>query len=168
MSKNLTNAIGTAQSQFEPYLDNNNQALDYQRADTDQTHTFNFNGVYQLPLGKGRVFLNQGGIVDTSNGFGQTPFAGQVLFNVNPGQTGNVGRALINGPKNFNVNLALLKNIGFTESTRLQLRMEAFNALNNVNFFNNTQFANINSATFGQIDSADDSRTIQFAVRFEF
>lgn len=244
LSKNLTNAIGTAQSQFEPYLDNNNRALDYQRADTDQTHAFNFNGVYQLPFGKGRAFFNQGGVVDkifggfelsgilqlssgapitfvdnrgtlnrsgrsgrqtpfsnltndqiqalvgvferngniyfinpdiidpatgrASNGFGQTPFAGQVLFNVNPGQTGNVGRALINGPKNFNVNLALLKNINFTESTRLQLRMEAFNVFNNVNFFNNTQFANINSPLFGQIQSADDSRTIQFAVRFEF
>jgi hypothetical protein len=46
--------------------------------------------------------------------------------------------------------------------------MEVFNLFNTVNLFNNTQLANINSATFGQIDSAGASRTIQFAVRFEF
>jgi hypothetical protein len=248
-SKNLTNAIGTAQSQFEPYLDNNNQDLDYSRADTDQTHTFNFNGVYQLPFGKGKTFLNQGGIVDrifggfeisgllqygsgapitfvdnrgtlnrtarssrqtpfstmtarqlqslvgifervnaqgeniiyfidpsiinpatgrASEGFGAAPFAGQALFNVNPGHTGNLGRAIIDGPRNFNVNLALLKNIRITESTRFQIRVEAFNVFNNVSFFNNTQFSNINSATFGQITSTDTPRQIQFAGRFEF
>jgi hypothetical protein len=46
--------------------------------------------------------------------------------------------------------------------------MEVFNLFNNVNLFNNTQFAYINSAEFGQIDSAGASRTIQFAARFEF
>jgi hypothetical protein len=251
-SKNLTNTVGTSQGLFEPFLQNQNPELDNQRADFDQTHTFNFNGIYQLPFGKGRMFLNQGGIVDkifggfelsgllqtgtgapisfldprgtlnrvgragrqtaTSNltndqiralsgvfeengniyfinpsvllqtqnpatgrfsstasqGFGQTPFAGQVFFNANPGQTGNIGRTLINGPRTFNVNAALLKNITFTESMRIQLRMEAFNLFNNVNFFNNTQLANINSTTFGQITSAGAARQIQFAARFEF
>ncbi|MGI8545049.1 MAG: TonB-dependent receptor domain-containing protein [Aridibacter sp.] len=245
-SKNLSSGQGNTQSQFEPFLDNNNPELDYQRADTDQTHVFNFNGVYQLPFGKGRPFLNQGGIVDkilggfeisgivtyasgapitfvdnrgtlnrggrsgrqtafsnltndqlrslvgiferdgniffinpdiidpntgrASNGFGSNPFDGQVLFNVNPGETGNIGRAIIDGPNNFNINTALLKNIAFNSerTTRLQLRMEVFNLLNNVNFFNNTQFANINSSSFGQIESAGSARTIQFGARFEF
>lgn len=243
-SKNMTNGQGNTQAQFEPNLDNNNPDLDYQRADTDQTHTFNFNGVYQLPFGKGKMFLNQGGLVDkifggfelsgivqlssgapitfvdtrgtlnrsgrsarqtasttlssaeirklvgiferngkiyfinpdvidpltgrASNGFGSAAFTGQAFFNVNPGETGNMERAVINGPRFFNINAALLKNIRFTESMRLQLRVETFNLLNNVNLFNNTQFANINSSTFGQIDSAGASRTIQFAARFEF
>jgi hypothetical protein len=79
-----------------------------------------------------------------------------------------VARTLINGPRQFNVNAALLKNITFTESIRIQLRMEAFNLFNNVNFFNNTQFANINSPVFGQITQAGDARQIQFAARFEF
>jgi hypothetical protein len=95
-------------------------------------------------------------------------FDGQVFFNVQPGQTGNIGRTLINGPEYMNVNMALLKNIRFTESMRLQLRAEAFNVFNRVNFFNNTQFANINSTTFGQITSAGDPRIFQFAARFEF
>lgn len=250
-SKNLTNAIGTSQQLFEPFLDINQQNLEYSRADFDQTHAFNFNGVYQLPFGKGRAFLNNGGIIDkvfggfelsgivqiasgapitfidtrgTLNRSGrsgrQTPisnltndqiqdlvgiyeangriywidpsiinpttgqastgytgpaglnnttnFNGQVFFNTNPGQTGNIGRALINGPKVVTVNGALLKNINFNENIRIQLRAEAFNLFNNVNLFNNTQLANINSTTFGQIDSAGDPRRIQFAARFEF
>jgi hypothetical protein len=97
-----------------------------------------------------------------------TTFDGQVFFNVNPGQTGNVARTLINGPSSFNVNAALLKNINFTESLRIQLRMEAFNLFNKVNFNNNTRFANINSSTFGQITSAAAARQVQFAARFEF
>ncbi len=245
-SKNLTNGQGNTQAQFEPNLDNNNPDLDYQRADADQTHTFNFNGSYALPFGRGKAFLNQGGAVDrifggfelsgivtiasgapitfvdtrgtlnrggrsgrqtanssltnaqiqdlvgiferngriywinpdvinpatgaASNGFGATPFAGQVFFPVAPGTTGSMSRAIINGPKNWNVNAALLKNIrlGSEASTRLQLRMETFNLFNNVNFFNNTQFSSIYSSTFGQVTSAGASRTVQFAARLEF
>lgn len=247
-SKNLTDTVGTSQQLFEPYLQNQNQELDRQRADFDITHVFNFNGIYQLPFGKGKMFLNNGGIIDkVFGGFElsgllnlqsgvpisfvdsrgtlnrgarsgrQTPFSnltneqiralvgvfeangniyyinpsiigvngaasagfinpansnaafnGQAFFNVAPGQTGNVARTLISGPKFFNVNAALLKNIRFTESLRIQLRMEAFNLLNNTNLQNNTQFANINSATFGQITSAAAARQIQFAARFEF
>ena len=244
LSKNMSSGQGNTQAQFEPNLDNNNPDLDYQRADVDQTHTFNFNGVYQLPFGRGRAFLNQGGIVDkifggfelsgivqwssgapitfvdtrgtlnrtarstrqtavssltnsqiqdlvgiferngniyyidpsiidpatgrASNGFGSVPFEGQVFFNVNPGETGNLERAIINGPNTFNVNAALLKNIYFSERMRIQLRVEAFNLFNSVNFFNNTQLASITSSTFGQIDSAGAARTVQFAARFEF
>lgn len=247
-SKNLTNTVGTSQALFEPFLQNQNQALDKQRADFDTTHVFNFNGIYQLPFGKGKMFLNQGGIVDkifggfelsgllqTSSGSPisfidgrgtlnrgarsgrQTPtssltndqirnltgifeangriffidpsiigsngaaspglinpansnttFPGQVFFSVAPGQTGNVARTIIDGPRQFNVNMALLKNIRFTESIRIQLRAEAFNAFNNVNFFT-TQFANITSPTFGQIlGTSNGPRQIQFAARFEF
>jgi hypothetical protein len=242
-SKARTNAVGGDQFYFEPYLDNNRPELDWQRADFDQTHTFNFNGVYQLPFGQGRAFLNQGGFIDkvfggweisgivqwntgapisivdprgtfntggrsarqtaisnltgdqlrdligifeangniywidpsvigptgaASAGFGQTPFEGQVFFNNEPGQVGGLGRTLINGPRYFNIDAALLKNITFTEKMRLQLRMEAFNLLNNVNLVNNLQNANINLTTFGQITTAFAPRTIQFAARFEF
>lgn len=259
-SKNLTNAVGTTQALFEPYLDNERQELDYQRADFDTTHVFNGSGIYQLPFGQGKRFLNYGGVADkilggwelsglvqwfsgapitfvdtrgtynrtgrsgrqtpystltndeiralggifeqngniyfvnpnillqtfnattgvwnstASSGYninGQTAgaFPGQVFFNVQPGQTGNVTRALVNGPSFFNVNMALLKNIRFTESMRLQLRMEAFNLFNNVNFniSDAQQRSNINSTTFGQITStANAARELQFAARFEF
>jgi len=242
-SKNITNAIGGDQFYFEPYLDNNRPELDEQRSDSDQTHVFNFNGVYQLPFGQGKSFLNYGGLANSifggweisglmnwatgapisivdprgtfnstgrsgrqtaqstltadqiralsgifeangniyfidpsvicstgagSNGYGQAPCPGQVFFNNAPGQTGNLPRTIINGPRFLNVNAALLKNIKFSESMRLQLRAEAFNLLNNTNFFNNTQVASINSTTFGQITSAGSPRIIQFGARFEF
>ena len=253
-SKNITDTVGTSQQLFEPYLLNEAPELDRQRADFDQTHTFNFNGIYQLPIGKGKWLMNYGGVMDkifggwelsglvqwssgspisftdtrgtlnrTARSARQTPFSsltndqirslagvfeqngriywidpsvigpdgrasvgyinpllvqaglspntafeGQAFFNVGPGQTGNVARTLLNGPRNFNVNMALLKNIRFTESMRLQLRAEAFNVFNTVNFFNNTQFASVNSTTFGQITSAGDPRIFQFAARFEF
>lgn len=244
-SKNLTNAIGTSQALFEPYLDNARPELDWQRADFDTTHVFNFNGIYQLPFGQGKRFLNYGGIADkilggweisglgqwqsgapitfvdargTYNRAGrsgrQTPqssltndqiqgmtgvfeangniywfdpsilnsngqasagysltgatFPGQVFFNNVPGSYGGIGRALIDGPSYFNVNMALLKNIRFTESMRLQFRVEAFNVLNNVNFVQNTQFADITSTSFGRITAAFGPRELQWAARFEF
>lgn len=259
-SKNLTNAIGTSQQLFEPLLDNNNPDLEWQRADFDQTHVFNFNGIYQLPFGNGKPFLNQGGAIDrifggfelsglfqitsgapitlvdtrgtlnrsgrstrqtpfstltndeiralagtfvgssvagdnnvyfinpnilsiarnangtysstASNGYSLTgagTFPGQAFFNVQPGQTGNVARAIFDGPNYYNVNLALLKNIRFTESMRLQLRAEAFNVFNTTNFaITANQLSNINSQTFGQFTTTFVPRELQFAVRFEF
>ncbi len=63
-AKELTDAIGTGQTRVEPFLDNNNPGLDYTRADYDQTHVINVNGIYELPFGKGRRFLNNNRWVD--------------------------------------------------------------------------------------------------------
>ncbi|MBK9527633.1 MAG: carboxypeptidase regulatory-like domain-containing protein [Acidobacteria bacterium] len=244
-SKNIGNAAASngSQSLVEPFLDNQQPELDRTRVDFDQTHAFNFNGVYQLPFGKGKAFLSGGGWSDkvfggwefsgivqinsgvpitfvdprgtlnraarsgrqTANtslttsqirdllgtfeqngriywinpsiicsngaataGVGQPACAGQVFFNVPAGQTGSMGRAIINAPTFFNVDAALLKNIRFTEDTRLQFRVEAFNALNKVNFFPGASIQNIGSTTFGQITSAGAARQLQLAVRFEF
>ena len=229
-SKNLTNAIGTGANLFEPYLDNNNKDLDWQRADFDIPHVFNFNGIYQLPFGRGKRFLDFGGVADkifggwelsgilqwtsgtpitfvdnrgTVNRQGrsgrqtpQTSLSGEeiralggvfeqngtfyfinpdaittpVFFPNAPGQTGNTPRAIVNSPKFFNIDMALLKNIRFSESTRLQLRAEAFNVLNNVNFIPPAagQLQLITAANFGQITGSTAARTLQFAARFEF
>ncbi len=53
------------QTRVAAFLDNQNQHLDYGRADFDQTHIFNLNAVYDLPFGKGKHWLNDnGGAVD--------------------------------------------------------------------------------------------------------
>ena len=53
------------QTRVAAFLDNQNQHLDYGRADYDQTHVFNLNAVYDLPFGKGKSFLNDSsGAVD--------------------------------------------------------------------------------------------------------
>ncbi|MFN2501984.1 MAG: hypothetical protein ABR530_08235, partial [Pyrinomonadaceae bacterium] len=57
-SKNLTNGQGTAQALNETYLQLKDKNRDYQRADYDIKHTFNFNGLYQFPFGKGRRWMN--------------------------------------------------------------------------------------------------------------
>lgn len=56
-SKTLADASGLSQLRFEPRLDNNNPDVEYARADYDQTHRFNFNGIYELPFGKGKRFF---------------------------------------------------------------------------------------------------------------
>lgn len=68
-SKNLTNGVGTGQTRFEPFLDNNQRELEYGRADFDQTHKFNLLTSYDLPFGKGRPFLNEGIAATILGGF---------------------------------------------------------------------------------------------------
>lgn len=101
-----------------------------------------------------------------------TTFAGQVFFRNQPGQTGNLPRHFINGPMFFNWDASLIKNIRINETTRIQLRAEAFNVLNNVNFFiaESSNIFNINSTTFGQIGQGNTfaPRIMQFGLRFEF
>jgi hypothetical protein len=62
--KTLTNTGGVGQTNFDPLLDINQPGLEYQRADYDATHVFNFNGIFDLPFGRGRRFLNSGGLVN--------------------------------------------------------------------------------------------------------
>lgn len=245
-SKNIGDATASNGSQtlVEPYLDNRQPELDRTRVDFDQTHAFKFNGIYQLPFGRGRTFgstwsglvdgifggwelsgtvqwdsgqpisfvdprgtLNRGarsgrqtantnltydeiralqGIFEAngniywinpsiicsngaaSAGVGQTPCTGQVFFNVPAGQTGTMGRAILNAPAFFNSDAALLKNFRFTENSRLQFRLETFNVFNKVNLFPGSVIQNINSTSFGQITSAGAPRQMQLALRFEF
>jgi hypothetical protein len=66
--KILTDVTGSQsesnQTRVEPYLDNNNPNRDYSRPAYDRTHTFNFNGLYEIPFGRGKRWLNEGGVVD--------------------------------------------------------------------------------------------------------
>jgi hypothetical protein len=63
--KTLTNASGVGQTKFEPNLSNRFPDLEYARADYDQTHVFNFNGIYELPFGRGkRYFSDAGSLLD--------------------------------------------------------------------------------------------------------
>lgn len=259
LQKTLTDAPGIGQTRFDPLIDNANQENEFARWDADAQHVFNFNGIYELPIGKGRRFLNEGGVLDfilggwqltsivqlasgapititdprgtlnragrsgrqtansnltnqqisdligifrtpcgvfwinpavininqanlqagncsalgsgrASEGFGLTPFSGQVFFNAAPGQTGNMSRNAWNGPLFFNWDASLMKNFRITENTRLQVRAEAFNVLNRANFFVGVfpGSGNVNSTNFGRVTSAFSPRILQFAARFEF
>jgi len=99
-------------------------------------------------------------------------FPGQVFFRAQPGQTGLLPRAFIDGPWYFNWDAGVLKNISFGERVRIQLRAEAFNLLNKTNYFiaENTATLDVDSTTFGQIPLANtfSPRIMQFAFRIEF
>lgn len=63
--KSLTDSPGTGQTRFEPLVDNAQPNLEYAIADTDTTHVFNLNMIYELPFGKGkRFFGGANGFVD--------------------------------------------------------------------------------------------------------
>jgi hypothetical protein len=79
---------------------------------------------------------------------------------------GNANPSLIRGPGAWNVNMSLSKGFRFTESVRLDLRVDAFNAFNHVNY-NNPTLA-INSPQFGVITGSADQRTAQVGARLAF
>ena len=60
--KILADTTQETQTNVDPYLDNVNQRLNYTRPDYDRTHTINGNMNWDLPFGRGRHFLNGGGI----------------------------------------------------------------------------------------------------------
>ncbi len=64
LQKTLTDAPGTGQTRFEPLIKNAMRQNEYARAGFDTEHVFNANAIYELPIGKGKRFFNQGGIVD--------------------------------------------------------------------------------------------------------
>jgi hypothetical protein len=62
-SKALTDAPdaqGNNQSDLVSFRTLRNKRLDYRRANFDQTHRFVTNAIYELPFGKGKMFLNGG------------------------------------------------------------------------------------------------------------
>jgi hypothetical protein len=91
---------------------------------------------------------------------------GQLTPARNPGQFGNEGRNAIRGPGQATVDLSLFKNFAITESTRIQFRVEAFNALNRANFA--LPENDVASPEFGQILQAAPPRLLQLAVKVFF
>lgn len=104
-----------------------------------------------------------------AEGFGTTPFQGQVFFNNGPGQTSGLERSVVNGPTYYTVDMSLIKRFAFGESSRysFQIQMDAFNVFNTTNFVV-PQSYDINSTNFGRITGTFDPRVVQLAGRFSF
>jgi hypothetical protein len=80
---------------------------------------------------------------------------------------GNVGRNTVYGPGRQTLDLALQRDISITETVKLQLRAEAFNALNRTNLGTPNRF--VNTPQFGTItEAATPGREIQLGVRLSF
>jgi hypothetical protein len=85
------------------------------------------------------------------------------------GDPGTGKRRVFYGPGAQNYDMAVAKNLPFTESRSLLFRVEAFNV------FNHTQFngpqavdGDIGSTTFGQVINAAPPRILQGALKFSF
>jgi len=102
-------------------------------------------------------------------------------FYVNtPGTYGNLGRDVLRGPGNLQFDLALSRIFPIHESFRLEVRAEAFNAINHTNFVAPATGTGIpgistggislstSSSNFGQITNAGDPRILQFAMKLYF
>ncbi|HEX8559246.1 MAG TPA: TonB-dependent receptor [Pyrinomonadaceae bacterium] len=193
-------------------------------ADFDIRHLINVNGIWEIPVGRGKAFagdapgwLNaiiggwqlsgiytyrsglpfstttgsfpvgfvfnspavftggnnaaaQGNIRDVGTSIQYFADAEAVLAsNRNPrhGEIGN--RNIFRGPSFWNVDTAVLKNfrLPWSETQRLQIRWESYNAFNHHSF--GLPNANINSTTFGVITtSASTAREMQFGIRYDF
>jgi Carboxypeptidase regulatory-like domain len=89
---------------------------------------------------------------------------------------GNSGIGIIQGPGQFNWDLAILKTVRFLEKQTVQFRTEFFNAFNHPQFSNPNYGAaatyalpNVRSGAFGQITSNNvNPRVIQFALKYSF
>ena len=85
------------------------------------------------------------------------------------GQTGTADRRFFYGPGMANADLALHKNVNIGEHRTLELRIEAFNALNHAQFFGPAAVdGNITSPSFGTIESSQPPRLIQLAAKLAF
>ena len=83
-----------------------------------------------------------------------------------PGALGTVGRNTERGPGVNNLDLALFKNFDMFGRTRLQLRLESFNALNHPQF--DGVSTNIASRNFGVVTSARPGRINQLGIKLLF
>jgi hypothetical protein len=87
---------------------------------------------------------------------------------VNPNGTiyGDAGRDIIEGPSQVLVDMSLSKTITIRESRALELRFQAANVFNFVNYSSiNTT---VNSSQFGEVTSAGATRRITVIARFRF
>ncbi|HLH20137.1 MAG TPA: hypothetical protein VKX45_23125 [Bryobacteraceae bacterium] len=98
------------------------------------------------------------------------PYFNTSLFSPNAlGTPGTSSRRFFYSPGMANYNIALQKLTRLSESTKIELRFETFNAFNHTQFFGDDFVdGNINSATFGYVTHAAPPRISQVAAKFTF
>ena len=133
-----------------------------------QVNGGNGNGSFagtQRPNWNGKNATRDGRVQDRLGAYFDTS---AFTFN-DPFTFGNAPRIMPNlrGPGAANFDISLFKNTTITERMRLQIRAEAFNAFNRVQF--NIPNTSINSNAFGRISSqANSPRDIQLAMKLQF
>jgi hypothetical protein len=135
-------------------------------------------GLYRLAFGRPSVL---GPLVQTGNGVDAPYFdirlTGGVLVSPltaaggypNNRGFGNLGRNALRGPSQKRFDLGLSKTTRLTENTSFELRVDAFNVFNFVNFANPNGVIGEPGTDFGFItDTVGGPRVLQFAAKFRF
>lgn len=133
-------------------------------------------GYFFNPLAFVRPVVLTGMIIPSSNGSAVAGATGTDF--------GNVGRNVLRGPRQNNVDFSVIKRFPIRESKCLEFRAEVFNLLNQVNLANpisnlaavpstsidpNTGRITGSPGDFGRIVSTSNNpRLIQFAIKFSF
>ena len=89
-----------------------------------------------------------------------------ILQTAKPGQLGSLGLRPLYGPGSWNFDANLQKRIRFTESKAMSVRVDASNLFNHPTPGNPN--LNLNSGTFGEINTKTGFRTLAGQVRLEF
>jgi hypothetical protein len=133
-------------------------------------------GYFFNPFAFVRPVVTAGQPIPSSNG--------AAIANALGTDIGNVGRNVLRGPRQSNVDLSIIKRFRIDESKNIELRAEFFNLFNQVNLANpisdfNAVFSTgsfdlntgriINPGDFGRITSTSNNpRLIQFGVKFNY
>jgi len=134
-------------------------------------------GYYFNPFAFRRPVILPGQAIPSSNG---AAVAGAIGTDF-----GNVGRNVLRGPKQTNVDFSVIKRFGLTETKNLEFRAEMFNLFNHVNLANPISDFNailssggsidpltgviIDPGAFGRIISTSNNpRIVQLALKFNF
>jgi hypothetical protein len=109
---------------------------------------------------------------NTIQWFDPSAFAPNLLPGTNVATFGNVTKDALRGPGRDNWNMALFKNIAFTERLHSEFRLEAYNVWNHTQFKgdvnNGGVNTGINGTDVGKITSAYDARTLQLGLKLIF
>lgn len=86
-----------------------------------------------------------------------------------PGNWGNVSKGFLRGPGFWNVDLAFSRNVPVGDQKRVELRVEAFNLFDTVNWANPTVQIGSTALTNGRVtNTTGDPRIMQFAIKYVF
>ncbi|MBM3762440.1 MAG: TonB-dependent receptor [Acidobacteria bacterium] len=139
--------------------------------------TLNGNGI-DPATGRAYVFLNRNGgglrpdrVAEANTGIDpktdRLRFLDPAAFRVQTLNTaGNAARNTAYGPGFFNTDFNLSKAFNIKERQQVDIRWEAFNLFNNVNF--NNPATGLGGTNFGWIVSAREPRIMQMALRYRF
>jgi hypothetical protein len=143
----------------------------YNTADTSLTMS-QLNQIVKLQMtGNGPMIVSQSAISPADgtgvNVDGEPNFNGQIFSNPGAGTLGVLQRRLFSGPWTFDIDASLMKKVAITEKQSVEIRADAFNALNHATFWSGDQ--NINSTTFGKVTSMFFvPRIMQFGLYYRF